>query len=133
VYKPRPRALHTAACPLDQQRAQVAITATGDRAQARLAAAAVLGRREAKPRSELAAVAKVATIADGGDQCVGGERADAGHGLQAATARISARLRNGVTNCAAISLGASPCSRQRRAQWCAPLCAAMATTLPAGC
>lgn len=42
------------------------------------------------------------------------------------------RLRNGVTSCAVMMRGARPYSRHRRAQWCAPLQASMATTVRAG-
>lgn len=66
-----PRALQGAARTLDEQGAQVALAAAGDRAQARHAAAGVLRRRQSQPRGELPAVAELAAVADGGDQGIG--------------------------------------------------------------
>lgn len=41
-------------------------------------------------------------------------------------------LRNGLTNCTAINFATNPCDWQWRAQWCAPLHASIATTVPIG-
>ncbi|MBX3688036.1 MAG: NADP-dependent isocitrate dehydrogenase [Dokdonella sp.] len=41
-------------------------------------------------------------------------------------------LQNGRTNCAAVILGCKPYAIQRRAHWCAPPHASIATTVPAG-
>ncbi len=53
--------------PLDQQRAQVGVAALGDAAQAGLAAAGVLARRQADPRAELSAVPELPEVVHGGD------------------------------------------------------------------
>ena len=84
-------AVEDGACAHDQQTAQVAVAGLGDPPQSCLAAAAVLPRRQSDPGRHLAAVLEVVAVADAGQQCAGGDRADAGALHQAFAARIFAR------------------------------------------
>lgn len=66
-------------CSLNEEGSQVAVTRSGDRAQALLAAGAVLARHKTQPRAELPAAAEIAAVADRGNQ---GARGSGAHAWQ---------------------------------------------------
>ena len=80
------RADHTAR-PVDEQGAQVALTALGNAQQALLAPGGVLSRGYAQPGREASARVEDLRIADGGHRGAGGEQPHAGH-LRQAPARL---------------------------------------------
>src|SRR6202046_4878832 len=66
----------------DQKLAQVAVAHLGDAPEPLLAPARVLARRQAEEGGEFAPAGEGAGVLDGGHDCRGGDRADAGNGHQ---------------------------------------------------
>ena len=64
---------------VNEQSAQVGVTAPADVIQARLAARRMLPRRQAEPGSQMPAVAELSGVADCCDDGRRGNRADAGY------------------------------------------------------
>ena len=69
---------HDAACAVYEQGAQVAVPALGDASQADFVAGGMLARGEADPGGELAPIAEVSSVADGGQWRVGLPEVDTG-------------------------------------------------------
>jgi hypothetical protein len=81
-------ALQAAARALNQQRAQVGITATADLAQSCMPATGMLRRYQAKPCGHLPPLFEFVGVADGSHRRVGGDRADADDRAQPDTALV---------------------------------------------
>ena len=83
-------AVEDGACAQDEQTSQVGIAGFGDVAQSGFASAAVLARGQPDPGGDLAAVLEVMAVSDAGQECAGGDGADAGALHQTFAARVFA-------------------------------------------
>ena len=84
-------AVENGACAQDEQTSQVGITGLGDVAESGFAPAAVLAGGQSDPGGNLATIPEVMAVADAGQQCAGGDGADAGLFHQSLAARVFAR------------------------------------------
>src|SRR5262245_55483151 len=63
---------------MNEQRAQINVTALTDPQQCRFAAAGMLSRHQSKPRRHLPPVVEAPCVGDGGHQCAGAQGSDTG-------------------------------------------------------
>jgi hypothetical protein len=71
------------ACPVDEEHAEVGVAVFADAAESTDGAAGAFARGEAEEAGEVATGGESVWVADGGDECGGGEETDPGYGSEA--------------------------------------------------